>query len=140
MEIVILVISLFAIFFSTVSYKFILSLRDSLMKTEKEIVDLRKYINQSVKELKTEILSIDSVKKKRFNTNMSVGEVLAKHPDAKNVLAMFHLGACTSCSITDSHNFGEALKEYDINQVEILDTLNSLLDGSVDFNIPEHIN
>ena len=60
---------------------------------------------------------------------MSVAEVLAKHPDAKNVLAVFHLGACTSCSIKDNHNFGEALKEYNIDQTAILSALNGLLDG-----------
>lgn len=129
MEILGILISITAVVLSSFCYKMILGLRSKINSTEEEIIDLRKYINRSVTELKTEILSIDSVKKKRFNTTMSVAEVLAKHPDAKNILSAFHLGACASCSITDNHNFGEALKEYDIDQNAILDALNGLLDG-----------
>ena len=82
-----------------------------------------------------------SDEKKGFTTDMSVGEVLEKHPAAKNILTMFHLGACSSCSVTDDHNFGEAIKEYDIDREAILNALNGLLEGSNwDFNNPKYIN
>jgi hypothetical protein len=61
---------------------------------------------------------------------MTVGEVLAKHPAAKNILTMFHLGACSSCSVTDDHNFGDAIQEYEIDREGILNALNGLIDGS----------
>ena len=64
---------------------------------------------------------------------MSVGEVLAKHPAAKNILTLFHLGACSSCSVTDDHNFGEALKEYDIDREAILNVNeNERHDGEIE--------
>ena len=94
------------------------------------MIDLRNHVNLSIKELSNKTSVSCSDEKKGFSTDMSVGEVLALHPAAKNILTMFHLGACSSCSVTDDHNFGEAIKEYDIDQKAILNALNDLLEGS----------
>ena len=124
------------------SYTSILKLRTELKTAQKEMIDLRNHVSQTIKELKKSASSPSCpTEKKRFTTDMSVGEVLAKHPAAKNILTVFHLGACTSCSVTDDHNFGEALKEYDIDREAILNALNGLLEGSNwDFNNPKYIN
>jgi len=94
------------------------------------MIDLRNHVNLSIKELSKKESVSCSDEKKGFTTDMSVGEVLAKHPAAKNILTLFHLGACSSCSVTDDHNFGEALKEYDVDREAILNALNGLLEGS----------
>ena len=113
------------------SYTNILKLRTELKTAQKEMIDLRNHVSQTIKELKKSASSPSCpTEKKRFTTDMSVGEVLDKHPAAKNILTMFHLGACSSCSITDDHNFGDAIKEYDIDREGILNALNGLIDGS----------
>ncbi|HJM34234.1 MAG TPA: hypothetical protein QF697_06635, partial [Candidatus Marinimicrobia bacterium] len=101
-----------------------------LKTAQKEMIDLRNHVNLSIKELSKKTSVSCSDEKKGFTTEMSVGEVLEKHPAAKNILTMFHLGACSSCSVTDDHNFGEAIKEYDIDREAILNALNGLLEGS----------
>jgi hypothetical protein len=113
------------------SYRSLLKLRAELKSTQKEMIDLRNHVSQTIKELKKSASSPSCpTEKKRFTTDMSVGEVLDKHPAAKNILTMFHLGACSSCSVTDDHNFGDAIKEYDIDREGILNALNGLIDGS----------
>ena len=113
------------------SYRSLLKLRTELKTTQKEMIDLRNHINQSIKDLKKEAPStICHTEKKGYTTEMTVGEVLTKHPAAKNILTMFHLGACSSCSVTDDHNFGDAIQEYEIDREGILNALNGLIDGS----------
>ena len=124
------ILSVFAVVLSILSYISLQKLRSDVKTAQKEMVDLRNHVNLSIKELSNKTSVSCSDEKKGFSTDMSVGEVLALHPAAKNILTMFHLGACSSCSVTDDHNFGEAIKEYDIDQKAILNALNNLLEGS----------
>ena len=124
------ILSVFAVVLSILSYISLQKLRSDVKTAQKEMIDLRNHVNLSIKELSNKTSVSCSDEKKGFTTDMSVGEVLALHPAAKNILTMFHLGACSSCSVTDDHNFGEAIKEYDIDQKAILNALNDLLEGS----------
>ena len=124
------ILSVFAVVLSILSYISLQKLRSDVKTAQKEMIDLRNHVNLSIKELSNKTSVSCSDEKKGFSTDMSVGEVLALHPAAKNILTMFHLGACSSCSVTDDHNFGEAIKEYDIDQKAILNALNNLLEGS----------
>ena len=139
--IILSVIAGIAVTLSIFSFRNLLKLRTELKTAQREMTDLRNYVNLSIKELNKKTSVSCSDEKKGFTTDMSVGEVLEKHPAAKNILTMFHLGACASCSVTDDHNFGEAIKEYDIDREAILNALNGLLEGSNwDFNNPKYIN
>ena len=139
--IILSVIAGIAVTLSIFSFRNLLKLRTELKTAQREMTDLRNYVNLSIKELNKKTSVSSSDEKKGFTTDMSVGEVLEKHPAAKNILTMFHLGACSSCSVTDDHNFGEAIKEYDIDREAILNALNGLLEGSNwDFNNPKYIN
>jgi len=124
------ILSVFAVVLSILSYISLQKLRSDVKTAQKEMIDLRNHVNLSIKELSNKTSVSCSDEKKGFSTDMSVGEVLALHPAAKNILTMFHLGACSSCSVTDDHNLGEAIKEYDIDQKAILNALNDLLEGS----------
>jgi len=124
------ILSIFAVLLSILSYISLQKLRSDVKTAKKEMIDLRNHVNLSIKELSNKTSVSCSDEKKGFSTDMSVGEVLALHPAAKNILTMFHLGACSSCSVTDDHNFGEAIKEYDVDQKAILNALNDLLEGS----------
>tara|TARA_Y100000034_G_C6555811_1_gene240321 strand:+ start:103 stop:519 length:417 start_codon:yes stop_codon:yes gene_type:complete len=128
--ILLIVISGSAVVLSILSYNSLQKIRTDLKTAQKEMIDLRNHVNLSIKELSIKTSVSCSDEKKGFTTEMSVGEVLEKHPAAKNILTMFHLGACSSCSVTDDHNFGEAIKEYDIDREAILNALNGLLEGS----------
>ena len=104
-------------------------LREEIKATKNEIMDLRNYFSKSIESVNNSIHSIKNNKNDSFTIQMTVGEVLAKHPSAKDILTAFNLGACSSCSITDEHKFEDVIKEYDINSKMILDALNGLLDN-----------
>ncbi|MSS73399.1 MAG: disulfide oxidoreductase [Candidatus Latescibacteria bacterium] len=70
-----------------------------------------------------------------FHRDMSVGEAMNLHPQAVAVMAGFHLGGCSSCSISDNHILGDAARDYGINIDNLLTALNGLFDGTP--NIPE---
>ncbi|MBM3261985.1 MAG: hypothetical protein FJY97_00925 [candidate division Zixibacteria bacterium] len=70
----------------------------------------------------------------RFHIDMTVAEALALHPQASTVMAQFHLGGCSSCSISESHILGPAAESYGVDIDRLLAALNNLLDGG---DIPE---
>ena len=114
-------------------------LRKEIKITKNEILDLRYYFTKSIENVNNSIHSIENNKNDPFTIQMTVGEVLAKHPSAKDILTAFNLGACTSCSITDEHKFEDVIKEYDIDTKMILDALNGLLDDqNSNYSIIKH--
>ena len=114
-------------------------LRKEIKITKNEILDLRNYFTKSIENVNNSIHSLENNKNGPFTIQMTVGEVLAKHPSAKDILTAFNLGACTSCSITDEHKFEDVIKEYDIDTKMILDALNGLLDNqNSNYSIIKH--
>jgi hypothetical protein len=45
-------------------------------------------------------------------------------------MAGFHLGGCSSCSISDNHILGDAARDYGVNIDHLLTALNGLFDGT----------
>ena len=114
-------------------------LREEIKATKNEIMDLRNYFSKSIENVNNSIHYIENNKNDPFTIQMTVGEVLAKHPSAKDILTAFNLGACASCSITDEHKFEDVIKEYDIDTKMILDALNGLLDNqNSNYSIIKH--
>lgn len=58
---------------------------------------------------------------------MKVGEVVALHPQAGQVLAGFHLGGCSSCSVDNNQSLAEAAALNNRDLAPILVALNGLL-------------
>ena len=96
---------------------------------------LRAHVSASHAELKKDLVAL--VRKEvasaggaiQFNPNMTIGEVMALHPEAEKVLATFHLGGCSSCSITDYHLLGDAIRDYGVEGDALLVALNELFDS-----------
>lgn len=95
---------------------------------------VRRHVNASYDEVKREIADLRRVVYKRtatgqFHRDMTVAEALELHPDAAAVMASFHLGGCSSCSISGHHLLGPAAESYNVDVDALLGALNSLLDG-----------
>ncbi len=61
---------------------------------------------------------------------MRIGEIVALHPQAGQVLAGFHLGGCSSCSVDERQTLGEAAAVNGREVAPIVVALNSLLEGN----------
>jgi hybrid cluster-associated redox disulfide protein len=64
---------------------------------------------------------------KNFDANMTVGEALALHPDARWVFAAYHIGGCNGCSQVDAETLREVAEGYKLPLEKFLADLNSLL-------------
>lgn len=67
------------------------------------------------------------MKSKNFEANMTVGEALALHPDARWVFAAYHIGGCNGCSRVDEETLTEVSDGYKLPLEQFLADLNSLL-------------
>ncbi len=61
---------------------------------------------------------------------MKIGEVMAIHPQAQQVLAGFHIGGCGSCAVDDRQSLSEAVALNGRELEPILVALNTLLTES----------
>jgi hypothetical protein len=61
---------------------------------------------------------------------MKIGEIVAAHPQAQQVLAGFHLGGCTSCMVDDNQSLAEAAALNGRPLEPILVALNGLVADS----------
>jgi hybrid cluster-associated redox disulfide protein len=133
------------VFYGAVGLSILLSLvnwrRCARLKREIERLDrgtdeLRAFVNVSHERMKSEILSRVQTELRRreggpaFHRDMSVGEAMKLHPQAAAVMAGFHLGGCSSCSISDNHILGDAARDYGVNIDRLLTALNGLFDGT----------
>ncbi len=111
------------------------SLSKDVNEFQQDLINVRAHISASIKQLQSpgipsnNNIKISAPQNIFFTLDMSIGEVMALHPDAQNILAMHHLGGCSSCNISDEHKLGEAIKEYGIDEKSLLTNLNSLFDS-----------
>jgi hybrid cluster-associated redox disulfide protein len=66
------------------------------------------------------------MKSKNFEANMTVGEALALHPDARWVFAAYHIGGCDGCSQADHETLLEVAAGYKLPLEKFLADLNAL--------------
>ena len=124
------------------SWRRSVGLKRDLDRVTARLNDLHAFVNVAHERLKQEILSQVHVELRRkgdgtaFHRDMSVGEVIKLHPQAASVMAGFHLGGCSSCSISDNHILGDAARDYGVNIDNLLTALNGLFDGTTKMDDP----
>lgn len=65
-----------------------------------------------------------------FTEKTVIGEVLAVHPNAREILARFHIGGCSSCAVSETESLGAAARGHAVDLHKLLAALNAPL-GSV---------
>jgi len=107
-------------------------LRERIAQTNSRVYNLRREI-QEIQEkaeqerlsLKFEILKLQGDLKVTADTK--IGEAMAMHPQAQQVLAGFHLGGCSSCFVDDNQSLSEAAVVNGRELEPILMALNTLI-------------
>ena len=108
------------------------TLREKLSQTNSRIYNLRRE-NLEIREkaekeimaLKFEILKLKGELK--VEPQMKIGEIMSIHPQAQQVLAGFHLGGCSSCSVDERQSLSEAAAVNGRELEPILAALNTLV-------------
>jgi len=64
---------------------------------------------------------------KQFNKEMTVGQAMTLHPNARWVFASYHLGGCSHCAISNEETIEQVAEGYGVPLDKLVDDLNSLL-------------
>lgn len=133
-NIAVYILSIIVIFIAVLDWRRSSRLQKDVAFVKEAEDAIRRHVNASHDELKKEITELRRAFYKRtatgrFHRDMTVAEALELHPDAAMVMASFHLGGCSSCSISSHHILGPAAESYQVDIDALLDALNSLLDG-----------
>jgi hypothetical protein len=91
----------------------------------RELQDAQEEAEQSLAALKFELLKLQG--NLIITPDMKIGEITTIHPQAQQLLAGFHLGGCSSCSVDDRQTLGEAVAVNGRELEPILAALNTLL-------------
>ena len=62
-----------------------------------------------------------------FDGKMTVGEALRNHNGAKQIMASYHLGGCSSCAMSEEESLEEVCEGYGVDLNKLLNTLNKLI-------------
>ncbi len=108
------------------------NLQERIAQTNSRIYNLRRELQETVEQaqqeqmkLKFEVLKLQGNLK--VAPEMKIGEIMAIHPQAGQVLAGFHLGGCSSCSVDDRQSLAEAAVLNGRELEPILVALNNLI-------------
>ncbi len=63
----------------------------------------------------------------QFDADMTVGDALRLHPQARQIMANFHLGGCSHCAMNEEETIAQVSEGYGVNRDQLLDALNGLL-------------
>lgn len=63
----------------------------------------------------------------KFTKEMTVGEAMTTHPNARWVFASYHLGGCSHCAISNEETIEQVAEGYGVPLDKLIDDLNSLL-------------
>lgn len=63
----------------------------------------------------------------QFTKEMTVGQAMSLHPNARWVFASYHLGGCSHCAISNEETIEQVAEGYGVPLDKLVDDLNSLL-------------
>jgi hybrid cluster-associated redox disulfide protein len=63
----------------------------------------------------------------QFTKEMTVGEAMTLHPNARWVFASYHLGGCSHCAISNEETIEQVAEGYGVPLDALIGDLNSLL-------------
>jgi hypothetical protein len=107
-------------------------LQERIARTNSRVYDLRRELlemqqtaQQETMQLKFQLLK--SQGELKVTPDMKIGEIVALHPQAEQILAGFHLGGCASCATDPGQTLSEAIGSYGRELEPILVALNMLV-------------
>ena len=64
---------------------------------------------------------------KQFTKEMTVGDAMSTHPNARWVFASYHLGGCSHCAISSEETIEQVAEGYGVPLDALINDLNALL-------------
>lgn len=68
-----------------------------------------------------------------IHPDMTIAEALKLEPGVSKVMAAFHIGGCSSCSVSEHETIAEAAASYGVDIMELMNTLHRYMMDPVSF-------
>jgi hybrid cluster-associated redox disulfide protein len=101
-------------------------LESNLYSLKSDILEQREKLDEQLLDLRLEIQRQHGGI--QFSPSMTIAEAMGVHPRVSEVLASFHLGGCSHCTVSDVDTIEGACQTYGIDQRALMVALNGLLD------------
>ena len=107
-------------------------LKERIAQVNSRVYNLRRELQESQEGARQELVALKfEILKLQGNlavtSDMQIGEIMAVHPQAHQVLAGFHIGGCASCAVDDRQTLGEAVAVNGRELEPVLAALNTLV-------------
>lgn len=107
-------------------------LKERIAQANSRVYNLRREMHETQEQAEREMMKLKFELLKlqgelQVTGEMKIGEILAVHPQAQQVLAGFHIGGCSSCAIDDKQTLSEAVVLNGRELEPILVALNTLV-------------
>ena len=129
-----IVLSLVAIFMAWLAHRNHKESRERIAQLNSRLYNLRREMEESQEQAQVELMKLKFELLKlqgdlQITGEMKIGEILAVHQLAQQVLAGFHIGGCASCLVENSQSLAEAAALNGRELEPILVALNALVEG-----------
>jgi|SRR5919108_6343527 hybrid cluster-associated redox disulfide protein len=109
-------------------------LREVLRDTQRRLYLAQARLNDLEGTLQKELQVVHALVRRQsgrplFEPTMKVADAIATDPRARDVLAQFHLGGCSSCVIDEEHTLEQAAQGYGVDLDRLMAALTALHDG-----------
>jgi hybrid cluster-associated redox disulfide protein len=116
-------------------------LRERIAQVNSRVYNLRREMQEQQERARQELVALKfellkSQGKLAITPDMKIGEVVLAHPQARQILAGFHLGGCSSCAVDEGQTLGEAAAVNGRELEPMLAALNTLVAESQNGNGP----
>ena len=107
-------------------------LKERISQVNSRVYNLRREMQEAQEKAEQEMMTLKFQLLKaqgelKVTPEMKIGEIVAIHPQAEQVLAGFHLGGCSSCSVDLGQTLAEATAVNGRDISPILVALNNLV-------------
>ena len=107
-------------------------LKERIAQVNSRVYNLRREMQEAQEKAEQEMMTLkfqllQAQGELKVTPEMKIGEIVAIHPQAEQVLAGFHLGGCSSCSFDSRQTLGEVAAVNGRELEPILVALNNLV-------------
>jgi len=107
-------------------------LKERIAQVNSRVYNLRREMQEAQEKAEQEMMTLKFQLLKaqgelKVTPEMKMGEIMAIHPQAEQVLAGFHIGGCSSCSFDSHQTLGEVAAVNSRDVQPILVALNTLV-------------
>jgi len=107
-------------------------LKERMAQVNSRVYNLRREMQETQEKAEQEMMTLKfqllrAQGELKVTPEMKMGEIVAIHPQAEQVLAGFHLGGCSSCSVDPGQTLAEATAVNGRDISPILVALNNLV-------------